>query len=693
MIKFFFTYCLLLFFFNASAQKEASVWFFGQGVGLNFNQSPPLALYGWGSTAQEGCAIYNDGSGKTLFYTNGISITNRKNEIMKNGISIFGDLSSTNNTVIVPLPGSENIFYLFTIGAAGQSNKGFRYSIIDMGKDSGFGEVVQKNILIDNRAFEKLAAVRHCNNKDVWVTIRISETDEYQTFLVNSSGLNGTPVISHTGLIITGDPPENSLGTLKFSVNGSRLVAAHSFEQDAMELMDFNTLTGVISNPIVFKPNPAHPSNFAGVYGAEFSPDNRLLYVTSTNSLTEPCVLYQFDITSNNAATILASKQTIAQTTPYAAGNLQLGPDKKIYMSMWKDTSVSVIANPDIYGPGCNFQFNKIYMAQQTNEPVQFGFPTFIQSYLDSNNVVYNFSRAGNCSNPDVQFTINRTTGIDSVLWDFGDNQQSKSLAPVHHFNTPGYYAVTLYIYKPTCTGNVDSIQHTIWVAPASFLGNDTASCAISGIQIGAVISGGYYLWNTGDVSTRITVTNAGLYWQEIKQAGCTVRDSINISLKPTPVVNIGNDTSVCKNKSIVFDAGNTATSYLWNNGANTQTITVTKPGLYYVDVAIDGCTGSDTAVVSLGDCEFFIPSAFTPNKDGLNDDFGVLSDFSYQRFSFKIYDRYGHTIFAAKDITQKWDGSYKGLALPMGAYPWIIEYVNNKGEKKFYKGTALLIR
>lgn len=142
------TFFLLFFFFlllsSVYAQKQTYNWYFGKKVGLNFNQNPPQVLYNGGVNAVEGTASISDANGQLLFYTNGINVVNREHNTMLNGQAIQGDLSSTNNTVIAPIPGNDSLYYLFTIGSTGQSLKGFRYNVINMAGDQGRGEVVQK---------------------------------------------------------------------------------------------------------------------------------------------------------------------------------------------------------------------------------------------------------------------------------------------------------------------------------------------------------------------------------------------------------------------------------------------------------------------------------------------------------------------------------------------------------------------
>lgn len=697
MKKHILTGCFLISVFLGSAQKQTNIWYFGNRVGLDFNQTPPARLNNGTANSREGSSAMSDNNGKLLFYTNGITVQNRKHETMLNGNGLLGELSSTNNSVIVPMPGSDSMYYLFTIGSAFEEVPLFSYNVIDMKGDGGFGAVVTKNIIVLDTVLEKIAAVRHCNNRDVWIILQKWNSDKFYSYLLTQSGLNTVPVISSTGLVITGQV-NNAIGTLKFSSKGNKMVACHAFDNDAVELLDFDNTTGILSNSIVIHPNTIpHLPNFIGVYGAEFSPDGKLLYVSANNSNTDPSTLYQFDITSNNAPAILASKQIIAQTTPWFAGGLQLASDQKIYMTMWNDTALSVIENPNIYGPGCNFMFNKIYMGPAGSFPLQFGFPTFMQSYFDPASNPYDFTRVpGNCLDRNVTFNINRLSGIDSVKWDFGDTQQSQALQPTNTYANAGFFDVKLIVYKVDCSGLNDTIIRKIWIADTDkFLGADTSSCNALTLQIGvADIFGVNYLWNTGSVSSKITTSGFGDYWLELTQNGCKIRDTLSVIPRPKPMVNLGPDTSVCRYKPALLSAGtSTFDTYLWSTGATTPSIVVTQTGTYSITVTKSGCEASDTILVTPGDCDVYIPSAFTPNNDNLNDNFGVVDNTTLQYYSMQIFSKWGQLIFNSNDVAKKWDGTYKGKKMPNGSYVWILNYTNIRGRKFYEQGTVMLLR
>ena len=687
--------CFLLCIMSVCAQKRGNTWYFGQAIGLDFNQTPPRTLHNGILTCIEGSATISDNNGNLLFYTDGVTVVNRKHQQMLNGNFLTGHLSSTNNAFIIPLPGNDSLYYIFTTGAAKEEFHQFSYSVVNIKGDGGFGEVVQKNILIEDIIFEKLGAVRHCNNTDVWLTVRKWNSDEYHCYLLTRAGFNPVPVVSNTGLVVGGVFENNAIGTLKFSFNGKKLAAAHSFQNDIVELMDFDNATGILSNPVTFRPNNTLPqSTFTGVYGAEFSPNGNLLYVSSNTTAVNPCTLYQFDITGGTAAAILASKQIIGETSPWYAGSLQIGPDKKIYMAMWKDSALSVIDKPDIYGPGCDFRFNEIRFGGET---VQFGLPSFITTDFNVNLIPYDFTRsAGDCRDLNITFAINRTTGIDSVKWDFGDTQQSQLLSPSHTYAGPGTYTVSLIVYSVNCSGlSRDTIKHDIWIANNfTLLGNDTSACIIKDIKLGVGITGVNYLWNTGGTTDSITVNSPGEYWIRIEKFGCLAADTLNVFQDPAPVVNAGKDTTVCGNQAVVLYAGNsTASNYLWNTGETTQSITVRAIGEYSVTVTENSCQAADTVSVGWGDCEVYIPSGFTPNGDGRNDYFGVLNGFAGTNFFLQIFDKRGLAIFSTESISQKWDGTYKKAKQPMGAYIWTMQYMNTKKERKFLYGTVMLIR
>jgi gliding motility-associated-like protein len=686
----------LLFFADAvQAQKEANTWYFGRFSGISFDQTPPRALTDGMIISEEGSASISDKNGNLLFYTNGLIVVNAQQLMMKNGGNLLGDRNSTQNAVIVPQPGNDSLYYIFTVGIEGQPEKGLRYSVVNMNRDNGLGEVVQANMPLCGDCYEKVAAVRACNRKDVWIVSRSYNDAVYRVYKLTSQGIEGS-VTSSSGFNI-GTNPFNTIGAIKFSPDGKKLGVVYGYDADRVELLDFDPATGVLSNPIIFKPdNIPGPPTVGGAYGLEFSPNSRLLYVTANDYDTDSSFLYQFDFSSGNAAGVLASRQVISVTTLNNLGNIQIGPDNKLYAIFFGNSHLSVIDNPDVPGAGCNFVRQGVSLNSTLTRYGMVGLPTFMASIFNPLAQPYGFSRVpGSCSDLNVGFMLDNTVGVDSVRWFFGDGAQpSKQLAPFHLYAAPGYYDVNLVVYKVDCSGLNDTITRRIWIAPAGLLGPDVSGCVADSITIAAPdISGAVYLWNTGDRIRTIKPRVSGQYWLDLQQNNCVISDTINVIINESPIINIGPDTSVCAKNPIELDAGITGGAYTWNTGAISQKITVSKPGTYIVKVTQNGCQASDTAEVDQGDCEFFIPNSFTPNGDGINDNFGLIGATNYNPFSFRIYSRWGQTVFRAVSSGQRWDGSFKGLDMPAGAYPWIIDYTNKKGQPVKLKGVVLLMR
>ncbi|HVZ25664.1 MAG TPA: gliding motility-associated C-terminal domain-containing protein [Sediminibacterium sp.] len=107
------------------------------------------------------------------------------------------------------------------------------------------------------------------------------------------------------------------------------------------------------------------------------------------------------------------------------------------------------------------------------------------------------------------------------------------------------------------------------------------------------------------------------------------------------------------------------------------------------------GC--ADTAfhiIAQFPNCYIAVPSAFTPNGDGLNDYLYPLNAFKAVSLIFRVYNRYGQVVFETRDPSKKWDGSINGQAQPSGTFVWTLEYTDrDTGQKVFQKGTTVLIR
>jgi hypothetical protein len=330
------------------AQNQNNFWVYGYQAGINFNTNPPSYEGGFAIQASEGAASVADPiTGELLFYTDGVTVWNASNNPMPNGTGLLGsssgELSSTTAAVICEKPGSNNQYYLITVDEQ-YSNGGLRYSVVDMTLNGGLGDIVagQKNIAIFSTNAEKACIVPNAAADGFWLLAHDSPGDTFYAFAITAAGINTTPVATTLG-----GTHGNGAGFMKFSPQFDRVAIANLFFQDA-EVFDFDNSTGTLSNPIILSLPTVGAAG--GAYGIEFSCSGNLLYVTDGSNL------FQYDLTLGNASAIMAGAFSVLSNV-FSCYGLQLGPDRKIYVS---NGALDVINNPDVPGAGCNYQPNAI---------------------------------------------------------------------------------------------------------------------------------------------------------------------------------------------------------------------------------------------------------------------------------------------------------------------------------------------
>lgn len=168
------------------------------------------------------------------------------------------------------------------------------------------------------------------------------------------------------------------------------------------------------------------------------------------------------------------------------------------------------------------------------------------------------------------------------------------------------------------------------------------------------------------------------------------------VSLCPQDVGNF-RDSSIGKVVTWDWNFGNGTTSTLQNPPAQVFQIT-TRDENYAVRLIVrDEHDCFDTAmrqVKVLNNCYITVPTAFTPNNDGVNDYLYPINAFKAKNLIFKVYNRLGQLVFETTDFMRKWDGSFKGIKQQTGTYVWTFQYTNiDTGQPFSLKGTTVLIR
>ncbi len=625
---------------------------------MDFSSGIPIP--GTGSTqflADEGCASISDiNTGQYLFSVGSNKAFNKNGAIMFNGAGLKS--YGSQGALIIPKPGSTSIYYIISNDPIWAYNNGVRYSVVDMSLQGGLGAITIKNkMLLPPPTTDKLAGVRHCNGTDYWILTHPFNTNTFNAYLVTSSGIDTTPVVSNAGVIVynSNTPHFECIGYLKVSPNGKRIASGINTKSiPILEIFDFDNSTGVVSNPITIN----YPG-LSGPYGLSFSPDNSKLYAAPHSDSAS--WIYQYDLSSNIPSIIIASQTLISHITEYSnsyigseVAAMQIAPDGKIYIARYGITSASdtlaVINNPNNLGTSCNFQYDG-FSISGTNSNSRLGLPNFIDANYAG--IQINIPDIQLC-NTFVTDTLDAGTGFTNYFWSTGAGTQTITI------NSPGKYWVT--VTSAQGCSRTDTVNAYL-LKP---LKEDTIYCGpayTANVTQGGVLAYNWYDANTNPIRD---FTTSGTYWVDISYInGCAIRDSINLTIFPAASVNIGADTTFCLG-NLNLNAQNPTANFLWSTGETTQSIIATKAGTYFVTITdTNGCKAKDTMIVrpQLSAFDFKMPNIVTPNNDNINDviDF---SGYQFSSFHLEIYNRWGQKLFECSEPNCIWkpngeDGTY----------------------------------
>ena len=210
----------------------------------------------------------------------------------------------------------------------------------------------------------------------------------------------------------------------------------------------------------------------------------------------------------------------------------------------------------------------------------------------------------------------------------------------------------------------------------------------------------------TSPVSNQTQATNVKIsekpdiaYNQQINNPSNDIRTEETLPTLPksdkTGMLRYSKDTSVCRNSPLNLYVENAASVH-WSIGSNDHVITIYPEENTQIYANVQTMDKVDTTIyvtINVFDCELFVPTAFTPNGDGLNDEFLVHAPMEISNFEMLIFDKMSRSLFQTKEINYGWDGTSQGKPLPPGTYFYVITYRDALNEKHVMKGQLVLIR
>ncbi len=604
---------------------EGSNWYFGDQAGctwctLQANGDPMYLMDGMVDT-NEGVATISDSQCNLLFYTDGILVWDALHNVMPNSLgtspggSLTGDPSSTQSGVIVPKPMDPNTYYIFSVDANIGSG-GLAYTRIDMLANGGTGDVdlAEKNIALFNPSTEKIAAVNHANNGDIWVITHQWNNNQFNVYLVTSTGVNvTTPVISNVGVIHSGTSG-NTRGYMKASPGGG-MVCLGIEGMNIWELFTFNNSTGQLTDAITLD----YTMN-DDCYGVEFSVDEHYLYGSERWGTD----LHQWDVSLTTPAAIIASHQLVATLGTANGGALQLAPDQKIYLARNGTKYLGRINDPILAGTACNYVDNAVLLgpdmnsARDSNE----GLPTFIATFFNQAEFTFETS----CDHDTVTFFIPNPQGLDMAYWNFdwptsNPNYIYSGTQDTVQFiySAGGVYTVELVTERDN---DYDTVYADVFFSqtPDVNLGPDQTLCTNETLFFDLSFNDQYaldgscdYFWEADlgtqtfyDSTATYLIDKPGIYTVTVYSDSICgqVTDILEIEYNNVEA-DLGVDitSGLCVGDVHVLDATYAnqtygVSTYQWNTGSNQPTINVMSTGIYSVTIYNGQCEDADSIYI-----------------------------------------------------------------------------------------------
>ncbi len=730
-LRFLFSCCLLLCCGRAGAQYE-NVWALGYKAGIDFNSGVPFAIETALNSNQpvnyqlsEGSASICDANGALLFYTDGSYLWDRTHNFMPNGQWLapvpfgwppaginFSTTSTDNqNSVIVPMPGDPDKYYVFskTGFAWPYYSRQLYYSVVDMTLNGGLGDVVpnQKSIFLDSSLMGGMIAIPG-NDCNVWLVTRkqdyYNRVDSFfQAFEITAAGVNHNAVMSTVPNNFTTDDQSYIWSRMVVSPDRKKIADTRSTSNNSatisgdMGLYDFDPATGLLSNEALLSwYSPLPYTGAAQILGICFSPDNSKLYMSGqayyNGAYQFHAGIYQFDLSSGVPAIIMSTMTYITAVHNY---DLKMGPDNKVYYNCSNHfvngveiVDIGRIEQPNLGGMACNPQANVVSLLPGT------------LANRFSNNVVHalqdtlikKYDTALCDKNTGAGWQLTAPSGTH-YTWDDGSTGNTRNI------QQPGMYWVR---FRDACLIRVDT-YHVVLPDLSFTLGPDSIICnSTQPVLLKPGITADSYRWQDGSTDATFKAGTDGLYWLQLRKSGCMASDTIQLGFRDLRQ-DLGRDTVICREAGdgYLLQTQHTGlSSLLWSTGATTAAIKITDPGTYWVQVSDPPCIASDTIHIDINwcDCRLMMPTAFSPNQDGLNDYFLPVPQNNecrnLVRYTFSIYNRWGQMVYQGHNGDAGWNGSYKGQPADVGTYHYYLSYRTSASQpSKTEKGDVTLIR
>lgn len=267
--------------------------------------------------------------------------------------------------------------------------------------------------------------------------------------------------------------------------------------------------------------------------------------------------------------------------------------------------------------------------------------------------------------------TLDASFPDPSVTYQWNDG----SAEPRRQIDQPGVYRVTL---RNACGQVDDQVEIQTSEVPQVDLGGNQTICEDDSLLLDASFPNATYRWQDGSRQATFLASRSGVFTVTVQTDCGEASDQVEIRQVAPPQVNLGPDTLACEGQVLRLQVSPGQGDILWQDGSTEPVLEVTRTGIYGVAIEnVCGTEGDEVAIEFLDcDCRFYVPNAFTPNEDEFNDDFRPITSCQVEGYQFRIFDRWGRSVFQTDQVDESWDGRINGgRPAPTGTYVWTVTY------------------
>lgn len=607
----------------------------------------------------------------------------------------FGDgtSSTTNNTThTYAAPGNYNVTLI-------------------SGNDLGCRDTIQKNITI----YEK---------PNVDFTYGVTCINQPVTFTNNSTGsISQTNWNFGNGNTSTQQSPTytyNNTGNFDVSL---LLVSANGCKDTLTKNLTINPAPVVANNDTAICLGQSVQLHASGGTTYIWNPGTAMNDSTIANPTVTPVSLspVTYQITAVNQ--YQCSATDVVTITVYPSANIFAGPDTSICLSAgsFRDSVRLSAAGGVSYNWSPAFSLNAANIANPVARPTTN--TTYIVTGVDVNGCPATDSVVVFVLDPNINIVLddsknvclNDTTVVNVINQGTSNYTWTPNLYLVNGTTySPGFYPPlnTTYTLSVSnyCYTKSDSVQIVVLPLPTLTFNHIDSVCFGESVQL--FVSGAQsYVWNYDSTLSALNLPNpfaapessSFYYVSGTDVNGCVTEDSTFVFVVDLPVVNAGNDTLIWRDTYAILGGSTNASVYYWSPSTFLDDYRLlqtkaepTKTQNYVLYAENDfGCVNYDTVLILVeSNTLLMLPTAFSPNGDGVNDGFRILRYLNILKLKeFAIYNRWGERVFSTTDINEGWDGTFRNKEQELGVYVWQVVAISKDLEEIVKKGNVTLVR